>query len=492
MSQTATEVSALRNDPPRLPDRHLPEGWLIGAGVLVALGVAAAVMVSPIAAAALVFAVVGGAWMLFRPQDFWMLTVAALGLSVEVPVGGGTNVVIPTEVLLFPVVGVYAIHLLVLRRLTFVRTPLWLPFIAYTALIALTFVTTDYPGTTYKTAARDLAYAVMGFGVTMLVMTNLKRLKVWLLLALACNTILVLYGMATQFQGGLAIYKPIAEPFYRDHGIYAAFVCFFYAFLIAFWFERWPRVNMNLYRGLLVLVSASLLLSFVRGAWMACFALICYFAWVYRERFGLKTVLIVSFAIVFAIVLVFSLGIVDMLTDRIFSASDVDTTANLDRLDRWLTAWLIIQDHPLTGVGWGAYPDAYPDYSRFPHAFQAGHHMGSHNLYLEILSDGGILALLAFLWLMWVFFYEGHRLYVSTRTPLLRATILGSMGAMLTILVHGFVNNLGPSDKIGLGFYTLLGLMACLRRFVEREETEAAAGPTTTEAAPSGEVVRHG
>lgn len=453
----------------RLLSRLRPSGtaWMAGGAAALAIGIGGVCGIAPPWVVPLaVLALAGGVWLVLRPQDFWILTLAALGLSVELPVGGGTNLAVLTEVLLVLVVGVYAFRLLALGRLHWPRTPLLWPVTVYAGAIALTFLTTQFPGTTFKSGSRDLAYVVMGFFLAPLVLTSRGRLRALLRLGLLLNALLLIYGLFTQFRGGLATYKPIAEPFFRDHGIYAAFLSLPTAFLMAFWLERHPRRWMPLYRVLLLMAGVSLLLSFVRGAWMGMLALLMFLAWRYQRWWNFRTLLMVTVLTLIAVTLVFGLQIEDILRERLTSAGDMDSTVNLDRLDRWASAWGIIKDHPLFGVGWGGYPDAYYAYSRFPIAYQASLHMGSHNLYLEILSDAGLPGIAAFFWVVAVFFREAFRTMARARTPLLKGAATGAAGAMITFLTHGLVNNLGPSDKMGLGFFGLLGLMVVLSRLV--------------------------
>lgn len=76
-----------------------------------------------------------------------------------------------------------------------------------------------------------------------------------------------------------------------------------------------------------------------------------------------------------------------------------DPTQNLSRIKLWSTALKMIQEHPLIGVGNGnfislydayvkKYPELkYPDYKRMP----------SHNSYLKIESELGVVGILSFL-----------------------------------------------------------------------------------------------
>jgi O-antigen ligase len=157
------------------------------------------------------------------------------------------------------------------------------------------------------------------------------------------------------------------------------------------------------------------------------------------------------------------------LLNRVDTITDLNYVANYDRIDRWTAAWHIWQDHPIAGVGWGSYPDVYFDYQTDLEAFSREERMGAHNLYLEIMAETGIIGITVFLFLIYMFFRETFIVFNMTRSRFRRVFIIGAQGAMITYLFHTLVNNLGPSDKIAITFWFLLGIMPALRALAEKE-----------------------
>jgi len=106
------------------------------------------------------------------------------------------------------------------------------------------------------------------------------------------------------------------------------------------------------------------------------------------------------------------------------------------RLSYWKSSWRIFLDHPLTGVGLGAFPTVYPSYgsssSRYERLEQA------HNDYLQLLTDtgvvGGVLMGIAGIFIVRTWFRLIRRL--SMRKGALVANFFGSAVALLGILVH--------------------------------------------------------
>jgi O-antigen ligase len=106
------------------------------------------------------------------------------------------------------------------------------------------------------------------------------------------------------------------------------------------------------------------------------------------------------------------------------------------RHDLWKATIRMIKDHPLSGVGLGAYPLAYTRYdpsSGLQRVEQA------HNDYLQITADAGIPGgLLAILFLFFLF-TRGLRA-AQTRDRRRRAMVIGALIGCFSIVVHSFVD----------------------------------------------------
>ena len=126
------------------------------------------------------------------------------------------------------------------------------------------------------------------------------------------------------------------------------------------------------------------------------------------------------------------------------------------------------RDEPIHGVGYGAYPDVYPDYIVYHEAYSTHMRMGAHNSYLEIMAESGVIGLSPFLLMLFVFFREATVHDPRERDPFLSSALAGAKGAMISFLVHAFFNNLGPSDKIGISFWLLLSFIPCCARLAEQ------------------------
>ncbi len=132
-----------------------------------------------------------------------------------------------------------------------------------------------------------------------------------------------------------------------------------------------------------------MILTFSRGAWLGLlFAGFLFFVALQpRLLFLAPFALLALFHVMPATV-----------TDRFTSIGDMTDRSTSYRVSIWLGTLAMLRDgYWLTGIGPGeaAFNEIYPFYSY--HEIVAPH---SHNLFLQMMVDAGVLALLAFLWLL--------------------------------------------------------------------------------------------
>lgn len=144
--------------------------------------------------------------------------------------------------------------------------------------------------------------------------------------------------------------------------------------------------------------------------------------------------------------------------------SSQNMTDQYRRLDIWATTIQMIKDHPLAGIGLGAYPLAYTRYDQSSGVQRVEQ---SHNDYLQIVADAGIiggLAALSFLALLFVRGLPGARAHIQPH----RAIVTGSLTACFGIVVHSLVDfNLQVTASAQL--FLALAALATMPRPPERK-----------------------
>ena len=142
----------------------------------------------------------------------------------------------------------------------------------------------------------------------------------------------------------------------------------------------------------------------------------------------------------------------------IFSQSAADTSVSM-RMDMWLAALQMTADHPLLGIGWGAFKYVYPVYNELIQ--EAGITIfHAHNMYLNILAETGLLGFTAYFWFYFgVVWYAIRFLHRYSGTPFDRALVMAVAGAMLAVAVSGFSDYDLFSTQISLTLWLFAGLL---------------------------------
>jgi O-antigen ligase len=110
------------------------------------------------------------------------------------------------------------------------------------------------------------------------------------------------------------------------------------------------------------------------------------------------------------------------------------------RIESWRASWRIFLDHPLAGVGLGAFPAIYPSYGRSSAKYERLEQ--THNDYLQLLTDAGLIGGGVGLWFLVNFIRIMRRQArgVAQAHGADRALIIGGCVAALGLLVHSFLD----------------------------------------------------
>jgi O-antigen ligase len=182
-----------------------------------------------------------------------------------------------------------------------------------------------------------------------------------------------------------------------------------------------------------VLVGASIITTFTRGAWiaMAC-------AW-----FVMALIAAPRVAALLTIAGITLTGAAATLSEtfrlRLFSLIDPTYTSNSERWFLWKANWEMFKDYPILGLGYSENENRAGEYvTRMgkPDAFK-GH---AHNNYLQFLSGTGITGLITYLFIISFMLYITYRLWRSLPKDAIwpRAIALGALGAQIHLHVGGF------------------------------------------------------
>jgi O-antigen ligase len=168
--------------------------------------------------------------------------------------------------------------------------------------------------------------------------------------------------------------------------------------------------------------------------------------------------LAVSFFVVFALYIGFELATGFRLSEKFNNLANVTS-----RVPLWMAAWSMFRDAPLFGHGPGSFSLLYETYISsltLPSwaVFDARHMPWPHNLYLELLAERGLIGLLSFLAVLFLFFRQLRALgnWHSADQGLLRASAM----SLFVLLIAGCVDLSWVRLWVLVSFAMNLGLLS--------------------------------
>lgn len=100
--------------------------------------------------------------------------------------------------------------------------------------------------------------------------------------------------------------------------------------------------------------------------------------------------------------------------DRLASIGDTKESSANARLTAWATAFEMIKDNPIWGVGMRNFQPRYPDYSVIPLTKSSTTYV-AHNSYLQIWAESGTLAFVVYMGVLGSVFLSLGRIYKQAR-----------------------------------------------------------------------------
>jgi len=112
------------------------------------------------------------------------------------------------------------------------------------------------------------------------------------------------------------------------------------------------------------------------------------------------------------------------------------TTEGGTRTEIWHSTWQLIKHHPWTGVGFGTYFLAIPQFQNGSGRLKLEQ---AHNDYLDLAANGGIVAIIIALSLIGLVIWN-VRLALRSTDRFRRAAALAGLAGLISVAVHSFVD----------------------------------------------------
>lgn len=140
------------------------------------------------------------------------------------------------------------------------------------------------------------------------------------------------------------------------------------------------------------------------------------------------------------------------------------------RIELWKDAMDLFKRNPITGAGFDTYS----------HLGRVGDYRDTHNYYLKVLAEMGVVGLLLFLVLLWKLLRAGARLFFRAPDPFWRGIGLGFTALLASAIIMNFFGDRWTYQQVDGFLWILFGCV--VRGLIALSET-----PAPSEAANAGD-----
>lgn len=411
----------------------------------------------------------------------------------------GIGVSIPTEPLL---VGILLIFFLkTIFNSNYDRRILTHPvsWTIYLSLfwILITSVTSELPLVSFKFLLARLWFVIPFYFLGIALFRDARNLTRFNWLYVISLIIVIAYTTYNHSLYGFAEKQGhwVMKPFYNDHTAYGGILAYFLPVFVGYMLNSARSRTYRLYAGIAAaILTMALFLSYSRAAWVSIAAIIVIAVLiVYKIKFRwILTTLIIVVSVFFTfqhqIIYVLEKNKQDSsenFVEHIQSIYNISSDAsNLERINRWQSAFRMFDERPVFGWGPGTYQFVYAPFQRSQErtiiSTNAGDLGNAHSEYIGPLSEQGFPGLIIQIILISGIIYTGVRVYRQALNKEIKLFSLLSVLSLCTYFVHGLLNNFLDTDKASIpywGFFAMIVAMDIYHKnkndIREPDDTEA-------------------
>jgi hypothetical protein len=360
---------------------------------------------------------------LLRWPPLGIIVASIAGMVVPFLGPSGLNL---TMIMVALMLGLWLLQIITRQHLEFATSRTLLPLLFLIVIAALSFGVGQLPWLTFALHAPlgaqlgGLSIIVLSAATFLLVANQIRDLR-WLswltwafvavgTLSLLVRSVLPVLGLPTR-----DLFLPVGTVFY----IWLVAMAFSQA---VFNGDLHPGWRMALGGVVLATIYVLAVLKFAdKSGWLSTFVCIAAIMTARSWRAGLALVPVAVLAAVY-------------LWSGLVATDEYSIST---RFDAWLIMAQIIKISPLLGLGFANYYWYTPLFPIRGYAVS----FNSHNNYIDIVAQMGVLGLVCFLWLMWELGRLGWRLRTNVPTGFAQAYVYGALGGLAGMVVAGMLGD---------------------------------------------------
>jgi O-antigen ligase len=354
--------------------------------------------------------------------------------------------------------------------------------------IFITSITSCMPLVSFKFLLARIWFLTTFYFLAIHIFRNTKNLSVFVWCYTIPMLFVITYAIMRHLSFGLYDKQAahiVMNPFFRDHTSYGAILAMIFFSIGGIILKRKASLLVRtLYWLTLAYITAGLILSYTRAAWISVLCSFCIL---------IVTLLRIKFRYVFLVVI---LAIIYVASERleilhrleknrqsssadiaehVQSISNITTDdSNLERLNRWTAALRMFRERPVFGWGPGTYMFQYAPFQLSSKKTIISTDFGdlgnAHSEYIGPLCESGVLGSLSFITIVIVALLTGFKVYNRIEDRQLKQIVLAFILALITYLIHGSLNNFLDTDKASALFWGLIAAFVSLDLFYLPEQ----------------------
>lgn len=437
----------------------LNRGSLVACAVLGGLVGVAAHLFGPIYTLAFVVGVCGVGWILYDYTVGIFISAVILAFSPTMALVG---------LILLTFVS-FLLRFVFDEKMTFKRTPLDVPILIFGCVLVVSALTSFAVVSSVKAVLVYIAFIMAYYLLTNSVKTK-QRLYSLITLILVVGLFVALYGIYQHifgFAGGTVwtdtdmfsdIETRVVSTFENPNVLGEYLLLLIPIGLAVIWGAK-NGFNKLIHLCIVGALSLCMIYTYSRGNWIGLIIAVFMFFMFYDRRFVWLGVIALLLSPMF---------LPENVINRFMSVGDMGDTSTSYRVYIWMGTLNMLKDYWLCGIGIGtdAFYRVYPLYAYS--GVMAPH---SHNLFLQIITENGILGLGVFMSIIIVYYKMCISGIVRAKDKLLKALITGLAAGMLGYLVQGMFDNVWYNYRVFLLFFIMLGLASsCVEISKKTEE----------------------
>lgn len=431
--------------------------------------------------------------LLFKVDVIILALAFLVPLSIRFDdIGFGLGINVPDEPLIITVAIVAVFKFFIDEEYDFkvFRHPITFVILFHLFWIFITSCFSEFPVVSFKYFVSRLWYVIVFYFLGVILFKHFNNIKKYLWLYIISLTVVVVITLYKHSKYNFSLSKSytIIEPFFIDHGIYAATITLFMPMLVCFaLFNR--KIGLNFFGWMtslivLTIFSFGIYFSYTRAAWISIVvAAALVIPLILRIRFNIILLTLFSLSVLTysfqdEIVYAFSKNeqkSADGFLQHFQSISNIKTDpSNTERINRWTSAIAMFEEKPVLGFGPGAFSFCYAPYQQFKYKTVISTNFGdggnAHSEYLNPLAEAGLIGLLSILLIIYFVLNTGFRLYYSARKIKIQIFSIAITLGIVTYFVHGIMNNYFESDKIGAVLWAFFGMLTAMDLYHDKQK----------------------